>query len=63
MDKMKFYAIDKNEELHEVKLVLKNKENPSLNRFMDEWGNMVMFDEVDKWFLEIEEPKEVDNGR
>jgi len=37
----------KDGELYKCVIIHIDNNNPSLNRFMNEWGNMIMFDEID----------------
>lgn len=37
----------KDDELYKCVIIHIDNNNPSLNRFMNEWGNMIMFDEIE----------------
>lgn len=39
----------KDGEIHECLDIYIDNNNPKLNRFMDEWGNIVMFDEIESY--------------
>lgn len=41
------YTRTKDGELHKCVIIHIDNNNPSLNRFMNEWGNMIMFDEIE----------------
>ena len=40
------YAKTKVGEIYKCLLIYIDDNNPTLNRFMNEWGNMIMFDEI-----------------
>ena len=41
------YVRTKDGELHKCAIIHIDNNNPLLNRFMNEWGNMIMFDKID----------------
>lgn len=45
--KQGMYVRTKDGELFQCLMISIDENNPSLNRFMNEWGNMIMFDEID----------------
>ena len=44
----------KDGEIHECLDIYIDNNNPKLNRFMDEWGNIVMFDEIESYEVKNE---------
>ena len=45
--KQGMYVRTKDGELFQCLMINIDESNPSLNRFMNEWGNMIMFDEIE----------------